>query len=283
MHGYVKLYRKTLASSIWQDPDLFRLWMFCLMKASHKERTVMVEKKEVELDPGQFYTGRFSLHQEFNNGVPPRKQVKDTTLWSWLKKLESMGNLDIKTYNKYSVVSIVNWSEYQDTLTTEPQQIDSKMTAKPQQIDTNKNVKNVKNVKKDKNVINTTEDSVDLIAQRFADLKTIQTGRPSHPSTEDYQAIVQIVVRGVSVSQTIELLEQCFKEFEERKPNGKITSFKYCESYILDRLEAEQKKEQILAKRRITSDQNNGRDTGSTPKQESLTNGQVGRFPRRKA
>ncbi|MGM7719410.1 Replication protein O [Metabacillus sp. Hm71] len=115
------------------------------MKASHKERNILVDKQEVNLEPGQFVTGRFSLHQEFNQGIPPRKQTKDTTLWSWLKRLEKMGNLDIKSFNKYSVISIVNWKEYQESLTTEPQQNDSKLTTEPQQIDTNKNVNNVEN------------------------------------------------------------------------------------------------------------------------------------------
>jgi hypothetical protein len=185
MEGYIKVYRKVMNNPIWQDPDLFRLWMYCLMKASHKERKVLVDKQEVSLIPGQFVTGRFSLHQEFNHGIPPRKQSKDTTLWSWLKKLEQMGNLDIKSYNKYSVVSIVNWNEYQATLTTESQQIDneltseqqqndSKMTTESQQIDTNNNDKNVNNVKKGKNVKNVKKnkyaDSVTLTPDEYQKL-----------------------------------------------------------------------------------------------------------------
>jgi hypothetical protein len=185
MEGYIKVYRKIMNNPIWQDPDLFRLWMYCLMKASHKERKVLVDKQEVSLVPGQFVTGRFSLHQEFNQGIPPRKQAKDTTLWSWLKKLEQMGNLDIKSYNKYSIVSIVNWNEYQGTLTTESQQIDnettteqqqndSRITTESQQIDTNNNVNKVKNDKKEKNVNkvkkNKYAESVSLTAEEYQKL-----------------------------------------------------------------------------------------------------------------
>ncbi|WP_335520477.1 replication protein [Neobacillus drentensis] len=132
------------------------------MKASHKERKVLVDKQEVFLTVGEFVTGRFSLHKEFNEGIPPRKQTKDTTLWSWLKKLEKMGSIDIKTHNKYSVISILHWSDYQGTLTTESQQIDNgltresqqndnKMTTESQQIDTNNNVNNEKNEENEKN------------------------------------------------------------------------------------------------------------------------------------
>jgi hypothetical protein len=134
-------------SSIWQDPDLCRLWIYCLLKATHKNKKQLVEKQEVNLKPGQFITGRFKLQADFNNGLPPRKQVRDTTLWSWLKKLQDFEKIDIKPHTKYSIVTVLNWGEYQETLTTEPQQTDNKLTTEPQQTDTNKNVKKLKNDK----------------------------------------------------------------------------------------------------------------------------------------
>lgn len=143
MDGWIKLHRKITESAIFSDPDLLRLWIFCLAKAAYKEKTVMIEKQEINLQPGQFVTGRFALHDEYNRGVAPRKKIKETTLWSWLKRLETFGNLDIKSFNKYSVVSIVKWSEYQETLTTELQQTDNRLTTEPQQTDTNKNLKNL--------------------------------------------------------------------------------------------------------------------------------------------
>ena len=33
-NGYIKLWRKTLESPVWQNPKLFRFWMWCLLKAS---------------------------------------------------------------------------------------------------------------------------------------------------------------------------------------------------------------------------------------------------------
>lgn len=139
-----------------------------------------------------------------------------------------------------------------------------------------------------KNTITVTNkaDPVDVIADRFADLKTIQDGRPAYPSAEDFQVISQIVVQGVSVSQTIELLEQCFREFKERKPNGKISSFKYCKDYILDHYQAIQSKEAAkkLAKRRIPEggNQNDKPSPRRAPaKDESITGGQVGRIRRK--
>lgn len=156
MDGWFKLHRKITESAIFTDADLLRLWIYCLSKAAYKPTTVIIEKQIIELEPGQFVTGRFSLHADYNAGVSPRKKIKDTTLWSWLKRLESYGNLDIKSYNKYSVVTVVKWEEYQETLTTEPQQTDNRLTTEPQQTDTNKNLKNLKKDKNYKNISSST-------------------------------------------------------------------------------------------------------------------------------
>jgi len=161
MSGWIKLHRQIVNSSKFADPDILRLWILCLTKASHKETVVVIDKREVPLTPGQFITGRFSLHQDYNALLSPRKKIPETTLWNWLKRLESWGDLDIKTTNKYSVVTVLKWNDYQETLTADGQQIDNRLTANGQQIDTNKNVKNLEN---EKNVINitTTTDTLTL-------------------------------------------------------------------------------------------------------------------------
>lgn len=79
----------------------------CLTKAAHKEKVVVIEKQEIKLEAGQFWTGRFSLYRDYNELLSPKKKVKDTTLWSWLKRLEQWGDLDIESSNKYSIVSIL--------------------------------------------------------------------------------------------------------------------------------------------------------------------------------
>lgn len=148
MTGWIKLHRQLVNSSKFADPDILRLWIMCLTKAAHKENIIIIDRQEIPLLPGQFVTGRFALQQEYNAMLSPRKKIKDTTLWSWLKRLEEWGDLDIKSTNKYSVITVLKWSDYQETLTTEQQQIDNRLTTKRQQIDTNKNVKNEKNEKK---------------------------------------------------------------------------------------------------------------------------------------
>ena len=144
MAGWIKLHRSLLKSAVFDDPQLLKLWLWCLLKATHTPRETVIEKQLVKLEPGQFPTGRFKLEEEFNRGTPKRKRVSAITLWRWLKKLEEWQMLNIKTYSKFSIVTVSNWIEYQQ----DEQQVNNRRTTDEQQVNTDKNVKNDKNEKK---------------------------------------------------------------------------------------------------------------------------------------
>lgn len=143
--GYIKIYRKLADSAVFQDPELLKLWMLCLLKAAHKRCFVTVDgiKNPIELQPGQFVTGRFALHRDYY----PRKKKNmksPKTLWEWLQILKNMGNLSIESSNKFSIVSITNWNSYQIGECENVQQACNRGAADVQQTCTNKNEKECK-------------------------------------------------------------------------------------------------------------------------------------------
>lgn len=139
--GWIKLHRQLLKSNCFQNEKLLKVWIWCLLKATHTGYQQQIGRQLVPLEPGQFPTGRYKAGYEL--GMNP------STAWNYLLLLKKSGNIDIKSHNKYSVVTVVNWAVYQGEGEELPQQtsqqIDSKLTTNSQQIDTNKNVKNVKN------------------------------------------------------------------------------------------------------------------------------------------
>ncbi|WP_369674799.1 DnaD domain-containing protein [Enterococcus faecium] len=142
--GYIKLYRKVTSSFVWTNSDMFKLWVLCLMKASHEERKFLFNGQEVLLTSGQFVTGAHAIAKEYNEGVPSDKAVAWRKLWRWLKKFETEGLLTIQSNARYSVISINNWSDYQSNdkpVTSQRQSNDKPMTT----------YKNDKNDKNDKN------------------------------------------------------------------------------------------------------------------------------------
>lgn len=96
------------------------------------------------LQPGEFITGRTALSEDLNKGMKPNQKQSELSWWRYLNNLEKWEMLNIKKTNKYSVVSIVKWVDYQET----EQQVNNNRTTDEQQLYTNKNVKNVKNENK---------------------------------------------------------------------------------------------------------------------------------------
>lgn len=141
--GYIKLYRKVTNSFVWTNPNMLKLWMLCLMKASHKGSKFIFNGKEIQLNSGQFVTGRDAITKEMNEGAMREHQVNSGSVWRWLKKFEKEEMLNITSTTKYSVVTIKNWHEYQ----VSEQQVNSDRTTSEQQPHTYKNEKNEKNDK----------------------------------------------------------------------------------------------------------------------------------------
>jgi hypothetical protein len=51
-NGYILLWRKSLDSLVWTDAKFWRLWSWCLLRASWKERTVLLGRSPIRLRPG---------------------------------------------------------------------------------------------------------------------------------------------------------------------------------------------------------------------------------------
>jgi|GEM_PF-3129951 hypothetical protein len=119
--GWVKLWRKTLESPIWKNPDLMRVWTWCLLKANYTESGDMVRYREVSLRPGQFLTGRHRAARETG--------LSEQTLRTCLSALESNHQIIRKSTNKYSIITIVNWDTYQGCEAPINQQLTSKVTS----------------------------------------------------------------------------------------------------------------------------------------------------------
>lgn len=160
--GYIKLYRQITDTPVWADSDKLKLWLMCLMKATHDEKTQVVGNQIIELKAGQFITGRAALSDDFNRDVKKDRRVDGLTLFRWLSLFEKMEMLNIKKTNKYSLITVLNWDKYQGRRTSNEQQLNNNRTSDEQQLNTNKNDKNEKNDKSEK--------KEDICYQQIADM-----------------------------------------------------------------------------------------------------------------
>ncbi|EFV79301.1 hypothetical protein HMPREF1013_00217 [Bacillus sp. 2_A_57_CT2] len=210
------------------------------MQAVHKDG---VKVKGIELKRGQYLRSYSKLAEdlEYKEKRGFKKVSKSTVLRS-VKKLVDEGIVSVNETDYGTVFTILKYHEYQgfDDDNETPIETDNEPLSERNRnvIETlSKQEQELKNLRIKK--LNTsTKDPVDVIAEKFIDLRTAAEGRSVYPTTKDYEAIARIVARGMPLPQTIKLLEQCFAEYKERQPNGAIKAFGYCEKYIMDHYKA---------------------------------------------
>ena len=129
--SYIKLFRKLLNSPIFENEKALKIWIWCLLKATHKERLQLVGQQEVNLQKGQFVFGRKKASEEL--------KMSESTIYKYIKLLEKLQMISVNSNNKFSVVTVEKWEEYQ----IEELKDNNKVTAEEQQSNTNKNVKNI--------------------------------------------------------------------------------------------------------------------------------------------
>ena len=139
--GYINLHRKLLDSGMLRNHSLFTLWVYCLLKANHKPNTFIWNGEKVTIQRGQFISGRKEIAKDLN--------MNESCTYRNLKKLEKLGNVNIKSNNKFSLITVCKYNTYQtSTLQSEQhfeQQVNNKRTTSEQQTNTNKNEKNENN------------------------------------------------------------------------------------------------------------------------------------------
>ena len=136
--GWIKLHRKMLDNPVvWKDSDHLAVWIYLLLNATHKDMDVLFKNKRITLKPGQLITGRKSIASQLS--------ISDSKVKRVLLAFESDQQIDRQRSNKNSLITILNWCEYQQNDQQNDQQVTSKRPASDQQVTTNKNVKNIKN------------------------------------------------------------------------------------------------------------------------------------------
>jgi hypothetical protein len=151
MEGSVKLFRSILESQVFAHQTALKIWVWCLCKASYKERFVPLKIGKgdivIKLLPGQFIFGRFKAEEQLG--------IDGSTIYKWVQKFSSdeYGMITIESNNQYSIITICNWEEYQiqdkKKVTTKEQPSNNGVTAEEQPSNTNNKDNKDNKVKKE--------------------------------------------------------------------------------------------------------------------------------------
>src|SRR5262245_30971650 len=98
---WIRLYRKIVDSRTFDDPWLFRLWIWCLVRAGWAPGW----ENGRHLEPGQFVTGLRVAAQQLGTSL--------ARLHRGLRQLAEWGQIQVEADSTFSVVTICNWGMYQ--------------------------------------------------------------------------------------------------------------------------------------------------------------------------
>jgi hypothetical protein len=143
-HGWIKLHRRALDSTVFAKPIVWKVWTWCLLRARHTNKKMPFNGDDIEIKAGQFITGRTKACLTLK--LTPQQY---RTAINYLK---STNRITIKPTNKFSIITVKNWENYQLDKTNNPQNNQSSTSRQPtnnQPVTTNKNDK--KCIKNEKN------------------------------------------------------------------------------------------------------------------------------------
>jgi hypothetical protein len=163
MNGWVKIFRSTMDWEWYKTENMVHLFLHLLLSANREDG----KWRGISIKRGQFITGRKTLSECTG--------ISEQSIRTCIKRLISTNEITIKPTNKYTIITICKYEDYQFAENNINQQIPNESTSNQpainQQSTTNKNSKKIriKETKKDagQTSLPETKDHLDLMIDEF--------------------------------------------------------------------------------------------------------------------
>lgn len=103
--GFALLHRKIMDVPFYKDPEAAHLWIHLLLRANHEQTVVSTDVGNVTCERGEFITGRNALASETGLSADRVKSL--------LRKFQNLGMITTKSNNRFTVLRVVKYDEYQ--------------------------------------------------------------------------------------------------------------------------------------------------------------------------
>lgn len=181
LNGFVKIHRKLIQWGWYKNDIIKSLFIHILLSANFKDS---IWQDQI-IKKGQFITSYTNLASDIGHTV---QEVRTA-----LKKLKSTGEITVKSTNKYTIITVVNWEEYQ--ILDECATGESTNTATNEQQTTNKQLTNNQQ---------TTNNSVRM----YKNDKECKEGKEETRARELTPLERELARRGVTMEHYLELKNQ---------------------------------------------------------------------------
>lgn len=119
--GYVKTHRDAMEHAVFQDPWLWKVFSWCVMRANFKTTSDLAPR-------GSFTTGRIKAADEL--------RMSPSRVYRIFKRLEKLGSIIVKSNSQFTTVTVCNYGIYQGDDSEVEQRLNNERTADEQPADT---------------------------------------------------------------------------------------------------------------------------------------------------
>lgn len=137
---FVKITRNLLHDPIIKSPKLLQLYLYFILVANHQDNFIIQNGKRILIQRGSTKTGIHLLANKLD--------VPESTLYKRIKELENLGYIVKNSYNKYSIITVVDYDKITCQDSFLGTQRKNKVNPNESLENTNNNDNNEKNVKK---------------------------------------------------------------------------------------------------------------------------------------
>ena len=139
MGGWIKLQKSISEHWLWEDPVILKAWIDLLISVNYTDKKVLFNGKLITVKAGQIITSIRKLSERW--GCTRRKASKIITLFT------SDNMVELKTDRNGTLLTVVNYSKYQDMRDTDSTTKDT--TESTTESSQHKNIKNNKEYKEE--------------------------------------------------------------------------------------------------------------------------------------
>lgn len=154
--GWIKLHRKILNWEWWDDHETFKLFVYLLLTANHADRTY----RGTLIKRGQLRTSREKMAMATS--------MTDRKIRTAISNLISTKDIEVKTTNRFSLISICRYDSYQ-SLVIENGQLFDQPNDQPNDQQTSNHQTRIKEEKKEKNILkrNQTKERREMVFEAY--------------------------------------------------------------------------------------------------------------------
>lgn len=103
--GWIKLHRTLLSNWVFYDALTLKVWLYILLKCTHKEIKIKDRGELIDLIPGQIIFGRKRWSQEL--------KIDEHKLYRIIKALEDDEMITLFSTKRRTIITVCNWHDYQ--------------------------------------------------------------------------------------------------------------------------------------------------------------------------